>query len=91
MLRSFNMTSQRELTKINRLLHIIENNSPISKVELVMKSGLSISYFEKLKPFLEEIYVDKVRYDKSTKCWSSIIPKDVINSDKSDPNEVSKN
>lgn len=49
------------------------------------------TYVNPIKTFLEEIYVDKIRYDRSTKCWSLIIPEDDINSDNFDPDEVSKN
>ena len=71
------MTSKREMMIINRLLGIIEKEKMISKVQLVMKSGISISYYEKLKPFLEEIYPHRVRYDKSSKMWHAITQKDL--------------
>ncbi|MBS3923314.1 MAG: hypothetical protein KGZ37_09245 [Nitrosarchaeum sp.] len=66
------MTSQKELSKINRMVKIIEDAKVISKVQLVMRSGLSISYYEKLKPYMEEIYSHKIKYDRSEKVWRSI-------------------
>ena len=66
------MTSQRELSKINKMVKIIEDEKVISKVQLIMRSGLSISYFDKLKPFMEEIYSHKIKYDKSEKVWRVI-------------------
>lgn len=66
------MTTPKEMRKINKLLEIIRKEGSIGKVQLVMKSGISISYFEKLKPFLEEIYPHFVRYDKETKVWHFI-------------------
>lgn len=77
MLWCFDMTTQGEMTKINRLMEIIEKEKVISKVRLVMQSRISISYYEKLKPFLEEIYQHKVRYDKSDKMWRAITQKDL--------------
>ena len=73
------MTTSREMSKINKLLEIIKKEGPISKVRLVMMSGISLSYYEKLKPFLEEIYSYAVQYDKSTKTWR------FVNSDDLDP------
>lgn len=71
------MTSQREMSKINKILEIILQEGVISKVQLIMRSGISISYFEKLKPFLEEIYQHKVQYDKSMKVWRAIKSEDI--------------
>jgi hypothetical protein len=61
------------MSKINKLVEIIQKEGPISKIQLVMKSGISLSCYEKLKPFVEEIYPHKVRYDKETKTWHDII------------------
>jgi len=58
-------------------MEIIQKEKVISKVQLVMQSRISISYYEKLKPFLEEIYQHKVRYDKSDKMWRAITQKDL--------------
>lgn len=72
MLWSSKMTTQKEMSRINKLVEIIEKEGSINKVHLVMNSGISISYYEKLKPFLEEIFPHKVRYDKETKTWYAI-------------------
>ena len=66
------MTTSKEMSKINRMVEIIQKEGTISKVRLVMMSGISISYYDKLKPFMEEIYSHKVRYDKETKTWQSV-------------------
>ena len=66
------MTTQKEMSRINKLTEIILKEKKISKVRLIMLSGISISYYEKLKPFLEEIYPHKARYDKTTKTWEAI-------------------
>lgn len=71
------MTTHKEMRKINRLLEIILREGTIGKVQLIMKSSISISYYDKLKPFLEEIYGHKVRYDKETKTWNAIKQEEV--------------
>ena len=67
------------MRKINRLVEVILNEKTISKVRLVMQSGISISYYEKLKPFLEEFYSHRVQYDKFTTTWKAIEQPDVNN------------
>jgi hypothetical protein len=66
------MTTQKEMTRINEMVQIIERNGIISKVQLVMQSRISISYYDKLKPYMEEIYNHKVRYDKESKTWHAV-------------------
>jgi len=71
------MTTQKEMSRINRIVEIIEKEGVISKVQLVMKSQISISYYEKLKPFIEEIYPHRVRYDRITKNWEAVKREDI--------------
>lgn len=66
------MTTRKEMSKINKMVEIIQKEGTINKVQLIMKSGISISYYDKLKPFVEELYSHKVRYDKETKIWKAI-------------------
>jgi len=66
------MTSQRELSKMNIMVRIIVSEKIISQVQLVMRSGISISYYEKLKPFMEEIFSHIIIYDKPEKVWRTI-------------------
>ena len=63
------MTTRKEMTRINRIVEQIEKNSPISRVKLIMACGISVSYFDKLKPFILELYPHKVRFDAETKLW----------------------
>lgn len=77
MLRRFEMTSKKEMVKINSLVEIIQREGKISKVQLVMKSRISISYYEKLKPYMEEICYHKVRYDNTTKNWMVVKGEDI--------------
>lgn len=72
MLWSSKMTTQKEMTRINEMVQIIERNGVISKVQLVMQSRISISYYDKLKPYMEEVFSHKIRYDKESKTWHTI-------------------
>jgi hypothetical protein len=78
------MTTQKEMRKINKMVEIILKEGTISKIRLVMMSGISISYYEKLKPFMEEIYSHKIRYDGETKTWRAIQAEEITN-----PSDVS--
>jgi len=77
------MTSRKEMEKINHLLRIIQREERISRIRLVMASGISNSYYEKLKPFLEEIHFDKVHYDKETKVWHVLKENEIKNTETS--------
>lgn len=72
MFKRFLMASQKEMRKMERMVQIIEREGVISKVQLVMKAMISISYYEKLKPFMEELYAHRVQYDKDTRTWRAI-------------------
>ena len=65
----YDMTTQKEMNKINRMMELIKKQGRIDKYNLVMQSGLSISYYEKLKPFMERIFAHNVQYDKNTQTW----------------------
>ena len=73
------MTTQRELSRINKLVDIIIKEGCIGKVHLVMISGISIPYFEKLKPYMLEIYDHKIRYDRDTKTFQAIPSQEITN------------
>ena len=66
------MTTRKEMSRLNDLVRIIEEAGKIDKVDLVIRARIGISYFDKLKPFLEKIYVHKVRYDVETRMWYSL-------------------
>ena len=60
------LTTRKEMSRINRLVEIIQKNKKISRVDLIMASGISISYFDKLKPFMLSIYQEQIRYENGT-------------------------
>ncbi len=62
------------MSRLNDMVRIIEESGKIDKVDLVIRARIGISYYDKLKPFLEKIYVHKVRYDKESRMWESLKP-----------------
>lgn len=66
------MTTSKEMSRLNEMLRIIQQEGRINKVQLVMKTRISVSYFDKLRPFLMEIYGNFIRYDKDTKEFVSL-------------------
>lgn len=68
------MASRKEMSHINDLCRIIQKEGKISKVHLVMKSRISISLFEKLRPFLLELHQDKIMYDRDDKLFKALVP-----------------
>lgn len=76
MLWRLEMTTRGEISKMNRMVEIIRKNKSISKIQLVIASGISNSYYEKLKPYMEELFKDIV-YDKQTKTWHQIEHEDI--------------
>jgi len=57
------LTTRKEMSRINRLVEIIQREKKISRVNLILASGISISYFDKLKPFMLSIYGEQITYD----------------------------
>jgi len=70
------MTSRGEMKRMNRLVDIIRKNGSINKIQLVIVSGVSNSYYEKLKPFMLAMFQD-ISYDKTTQIWSVIKTEDL--------------
>ncbi len=71
------MTTRKEMSKMNRMVETIRKEKKISKVRLVMQSGISISYYEKLKPFVEELFANSVRYNRDERMWEAIESQDL--------------
>ena len=65
------------MSKMNRMVETIRKEKKISKVRLVMQSGISISYYEKLKPFVEELFANSVRYNRDERMWEAIESQDL--------------
>lgn len=71
MLWGSKMTTPSEMSKMNKLVGIIRKNGSINKIDLVITSGISISYYEKLKPYILHLFKD-IEYDKNTKLWHAV-------------------
>lgn len=66
------MTTRKEMSRMNKMVEIIKKEKRISKVQLVMRSGISISYYDKLRPFMAELFQHTIRYNKDDGVWESI-------------------
>jgi len=78
------MTTRKEMSRLNEMLRIIQEEKRISKVQLVLKARIGISYFDKLRPFLMELYGDFIRYDKDEKMFISLVNAKVSEKEKSE-------
>ena len=72
------MTSKGEMRKMCRLVDIIRKTGSINKIQLVIASGISNSYYEKLKPYIEARFPD-IEYDSLTKIWRVIEIEEIDN------------
>ena len=77
------MTTRGEMKKMNLLVNIIRRNGHINKIQLVIASDISNSYYEKLKPFILALFHD-VDYDKTTQTWHAMQIQDVDDAPQSD-------
>jgi len=78
------MTTRKEMSRLNEMLRIIQEEKRISKVQLVLKARIGISYFDKLRPFLMELYGDFIRYDKDEKMFISLVNAKVSEKEEND-------
>lgn len=58
-----------EKIKIKEIIDIIQENSPVSTVQTILKSRISVLYFEKLKPLVIKRSNDMVQYDEEEGLW----------------------
>lgn len=62
--------STNDMKNANRLLNIIKKAEAINKYNLILQSEMSISVYDKLKPFLLHIWPNSVSYNTKTKIWT---------------------
>ena len=55
-----------------QLVAHIEKRGTISNTNLVMECRISIAYFDKLKPYLKDLYEHRISYDKPSKTWIAL-------------------
>lgn len=65
------MPTPAEMFKMSRLVGIIRNKGSIDRIDLVIESGISNSYYEKLKPYILRLFKD-IEYDRATRTWRTI-------------------
>jgi len=53
----------------NKMIEIIKKGKRIHKFDLIEKAGISLSSYEKIKPWLEYRYSNLVRYYRPTGEW----------------------
>ncbi len=61
---------------LSNLARIVREKKTITRRQLILASGFSISYCEKLLPYLTELFTDII-YDKSTKTYQAIQTEEV--------------
>ena len=66
------LTTRKEMSKMSRMVDLIRKNKKITKVHLVIQTHISISSYEKLKPFMEELFAQSVRYNSVDRMWEAI-------------------
>jgi len=63
------MTTRLQFQRANHLMRIIKLHKRIHKYDLMEEAKISISTYEKIKPWLEYKFSDFIKYEKSTKEW----------------------
>jgi len=61
--------SRLQHLRAKRIIDLIQKEKKIHKFELIRVIGISISTYEKLKPWLEYTYSHVLRYEKETQQW----------------------
>lgn len=62
------MVSKKEMRMLQTMHSLIKEEAPISKIEVILRTSVSITYYDKLKPFLVHLYKD-IAYDTKTHNW----------------------
>jgi len=70
------ITNKTIYIHMNNIVEIIKSEGEIHKFDLIERANISLSTYEKLKPWIEHKFAEIVRYDKSTKKWISIVYED---------------
>ena len=63
------MTNRLQYQRADHLKRIIHLQKRIHKYDLMEEAKISISTYEKIKPWLEYKFSDFIKYEKSTKEW----------------------
>ncbi len=63
------MTSRREMRILNDMRNLIVKEGAINKYDLMIRSEISVSYYDKLSPILQHLYGPRIEYDRRSKNW----------------------
>jgi len=67
------MTSRSMYSRANRIKEIIKSEKTIHKYDLMDRARISMSTYEKIKPWLEYRFADFFSYDKEKKTWNWMV------------------
>jgi len=70
------LPSKKEMSILSKLAKIVRERKTITRRRLIIDSGFSISYCEKLLPYLTELFTDII-YEKSTNKYQAIQTEEV--------------
>jgi len=70
------MVSRKEMSRLGHLAKLVRENKTISRRQLILGSGISISYCEKLLPYIPELFTDII-FEKSTNTYQAIQAEEV--------------
>ena len=67
------MASKKDMKKMNAMVAEIKKSKSIDRIQLVMRTGISVSTYDKLRPYMAEIFKHSVAYDATEKTWRSLV------------------
>jgi len=70
------MVSSKEMSRMTYMVQLVRKNKIMSRRQLILASKVSISYTEKLLPYLPELFTDIV-YDKPTLTYQALQTEEV--------------
>jgi len=70
------MVSRKEMSRLAHLAKLVRENKTISRRQLILASGISISYCEKLLPYIPELFTDII-FEKSNNTYQAIQTEEV--------------
>ena len=66
------MATKNQHKLARRIIDVVKKHGRINKFDLMDEVGISISTYEKIKPWLERRFYEFIKYEKSTKEWVSM-------------------
>jgi len=66
------MATKNQHKLARKIIDIVKKYGRINKFDLMDEVGISISTYEKIKPWLERRFYEFIKYEKSTKEWVNV-------------------